>query len=461
MWGARALAALAQEQLPRAMEVRADGYVLAFTAAVSVLAGVLFGLAPALQVSRPDMNAALRSEGRGATAGRRRNVFRNLLVVGQVALSTILLIGAGLLVRNFVQLRDAAPGFDASHLLTMNIMLPPARYSKAAQMIAFYDELVRQVRTVPGVRAAAVSSALPLNPARVSPALPEGQPAAPIMQRPMFNIQTFVPGYVETMRAPLKAGREFTDRDDAQAPKVAMVNETVARRYWPGENPIGKHIWLGRQPLPCEVVGVLGDVRNSGLAADVSPEIYLPFAQLPWGSMNLVARTEGDPRGFVGALRARVLAVDKDQPVTAVRTMEDVLEAGAAQPRFTTTLLGGLAAMALILALVGIYGVIAYSVAERTQEMGIRMALGAARGNILRLVLRQGMGLALSGIALGLAGSLALTRLLATMLYRVSATDPATFAAGAALFAGVAALASYVPARRATRVDPMVALRGE
>ena len=460
-WGARVLISVAAASLPRASEIRADGYVLAFTAVVSVLAGIVFGLAPALQVSRPDLNSVLRTEGRGATAGRRRSVFRNLLVVSQVALSTVLLIGAGLLMRNYLQIRGASPGFDPAHLLTMNLALPPARYSNGAQMIAFYDELVRQARRVPGVRAATVSSALPVNPSRLSLALPEGQPPVPLAERPLFNIQTLWPGYVETMRLPLVAGREFTEHDDARAPRVLMVNQTLVRRYWPKENPIGKHILLGRLPQPGEVVGMLGDVRNSSLGADVSPEIYLPFSQLPWASMNLVVRTEGDPRAFVSAVRASVLAVDKDQPVTAVRSMEEVLETAASEPRFATSLFGVLSGIALVLAIVGIYGVIAYSVAERTQEMGIRMALGAEHTSILRLVLRQGLALALSGVALGLAASLMLTRLLETLLYHVSVTDPLTFAGSAVLFTVVAALASYVPAQRATRVDPVVALRGE
>jgi len=459
-WGTRALAAMAQNSLPLASGIRADGAVLAFTVGVSVLAGILFGMAPALEVSRPDLNSALRSGGRGATSGRRHNLFRNLLVVSQVALSMILLIGAGLLLRNFAQLRGASPGFDARGLLTMNITLPPARYSTAPQMIAFFGELVRQVGSVPGVQSAAVSSALPVNPARFTPALPEGQPAVPLAERPVFNVQTLSPGYAETMRLPLLAGREFTAHDEAP-PTVLMVNQALVRRYWPKENPIGKHITVGRAAAPSEVVGVLGDVRNTNLAADAQPEIYLPFARLPWASMNLLVRTARDPHGFVAAVRARVLALDKDQPVTQVLSMEEVLANGATQPRFLTALLSGLSAIALVLAMVGIYGVIAYAVTERTREMGIRMALGAPRAGILRLVLRQGLALAFSGIALGLVASLALTRLMTTLLYRVSTTDPAAFVGGAALFGAVAMLASYLPARRATRVDPVVALRGE
>jgi putative ABC transport system permease protein len=256
-------------------------------------------------------------------------------------------------------------------------------------------------------------------------------------------------------------GRAFTAGDDAGRPRVVMVNETAVRRFWPRENPIGKHILVGRAATPSEVVGVMGDVRNVGVAVDVQPEIYLPFAQLPWPSMHLVVRTAGDPRAFVAAVRRRVLALDRDQPMTAIHTMDEVLETAAAQPRFTTSLLGALSGTALLLAIVGIYGVISYSVSERTQEMGIRIALGAERADILRLVLRQGLMVALGGIAIGLAASLALTRLLGSMLYQVSATDPMTFVGGSVLFALVALVASYIPARRATRVDPMVALRYE
>ncbi len=459
-WGTRVIASMAQGSLPRAQDIRIDGSVLLFTAAVSIIAGVLFGLAPALQISRPDLISVLRSEGRGATSGRRRNRLRSLLVVSQVALSMLLLIGAGLLIRNFAQLRAASPGFDPHGLLTLNISLPPARYDKSHQVL-FFDELLRGVRSLPGVRSAAIDSALPLNPSRFSPALPEGQPQVPLAQRPLFNIQTMSPGFTETMRLPLVTGREFTARDGEHDSKVILVNESAARSYWPQQNAIGKHILLGRIPQPIEIVGVLADVRNVNLAADPQPEIYLPFAQLPTSSMNLVVRTAGDPRQFVNAVRAKVFEVDRGQPVTAIRTMDEVLEAGAAQPRFTTSLLGGLSLTALILAIVGIYGAIAYSVAERTQEMGIRMALGARRADILRLVLRQGLMLAAIGIAIGLGAALALTRLLGSLLYRVSVTDPLTFCAGAALFTAVALLASYIPARRATRVDPVIALRGE
>jgi predicted permease len=416
---------------------------------------------PALQVSRPDLNIVLRSEGRGATGGRRHNALRNLLVVSQVALSTVLLIACGLLVRNFVQLSAASPGFDPHRLLTLGITLPPARYPDGARRVAFFDELLRQIRALPGVRAAAGTTALPVHAVRFSMALPEGQPMVPLAERPMFNIQQVTPGYAAAMRIPLRHGREFTGGDGAQAPRVVMVNEVAARRYWPRENPVGKHVLLGRQPGPSEIVGVLGDVENLAVGKDPQAEIFVPFAQIPWATQNLVVRTAGDPRSLTAAVRTCVLALDRDQPVTGVESMDEVLEAGAAQPRFTTWLLGGLAATAFLLSMVGIYGVIAYSVAERTQEMGIRIALGADGRDILRLVLGHGLLLAGTGIAIGLVAAFALTRLMTALLYRVSVTDPLTFIAGPALFAAVALAASYLPARRATRVDPATALRAE
>ncbi|MDR3698485.1 MAG: ABC transporter permease [Candidatus Sulfopaludibacter sp.] len=456
-WGTRAVAALAAASLPHAREIHTDGYVLGFTLLVSVVCGVFFGLVPALQVSRPDLVGTLRSEGRGSTAGPRRNAVRNLLVVSQVALSLLLVIGAGLLIRNFLQLRNLRLGFDPGHLLTLNIALPTARYSRS-QDVDFFAELCRRVRPLPGVRAAAVTSSLPLNTLHQSPALPEDYPVVPPGQRPLFNIEGVTPGYLDTIRASLLRGRDFTDHDGAKDPPVIIVNEILARTYWPNQNPIGKHILVGRQVNAAEVVGVVADIRNRGLSADANPEILFPFAQLSWPFMNLVVRTQSDPHTVVQAVRAQVASLDRDQPVTAVQSMDEVLADGASQPRFTTYLLGALAATAFLLALVGIYGVIAYSVAERTQEMGIRMALGANRADILRLVLRQGLLLALMGIGIGLAAALALTGYLASLLYRVSVTDPATSAA-ALLFAAIAVLASYIPARRATQVDPAVTLR--
>lgn len=444
--------------LPRSAGIRIDASVLAFSLVLSIAAGVLFGLVPALQLSRTDINSVLRSAGRGATAGRRRNAMRSALVVSQVALSLLLLIGAGLLVRNFAQLRRARLGVDPQNLLTLNISLPPTRYSRA-QESEFFNELARRVAALPGVRAAAATSALPLVTTRQSPALPEGAPVVPLGSRPLFNIQMTTPGYLSAVGAALLRGRDFTDRDGAKDPPVLIVNETLARTWWPGQNPVGKHILVGRMTAGAEIVGVVGDIRNRGLSADTAPEIFFPFAQLPWPFMNLVVRTAGDPHLFVKPVRDVLALMDRDLPVTDVQTLDESIETGAAQPRFTTLLLGALAGTALLLAIVGIYGVIAWSVAERTQEMGIRMALGAARIDILKQVLRQGFRLALYGIAIGLAASLALTRYLASQLYRVSVTDPATFAAAALLFGAVALLASYVPARRATRVDPLIALR--
>ncbi|MBS1855931.1 MAG: ABC transporter permease [Acidobacteria bacterium] len=457
--GTRALAQLAATTLPRASEIATDTGVLTFTAAISLLAGLAFGLIPALQVSRPDLNSVLRSEGRGSTGGKRHHAMRGILVVSQVALSTVLLICSGLLVRNFVRLSTTSPGFDQRHLLTMLVGLPQARYSTPAQMRSFAAELLRETRAVPGVAAAAITTALPVNPVRFTPALPEGQPDVPLAQRPIFNLQQVSDGYGAAMRIPVVRGREFGEHDTADSPRVVMINQTTARRFFPGQNPVGRHVLVGRMPAPSEIVGVLGDVRNQSLTQDVQPELYVPLAQISSLNLNLVVRTATGPHTLAAAVVRRVHAIDKDQPVTHIQTMQELLDAGAAQPHFTTWLLGGLAATALLLALIGIYGVVGYSVAERTQEMGIRIALGADSGDILSLVLRQGLTPAASGIVIGLAASFALTRLIASLLYQVSLLDPLTYLGGPLLFAAVALLAAYLPARRATRVDPMEALR--
>ncbi len=458
--GTRALVTWGASQLPPGIPIAMDTRVLLFTLVSSLLAGILFGMFPALQLSKLDLNTSLRDEGRSTSAGRARTRLKNLLVVGQVALSLLLLIAAGLLLRSFGRMMRIDPGFDAHNVLTMNISLPTVKYASQAQQTAFFDEVLRRVSVLPGVRNAAISAALPLSWVRITPVLPEGQPNVPLAQRPFVDIEAVSPQWFRTLRVPLRAGREFTAADNSQAPKVVIVNETFARRFWGTESPLDRHILVGRGPNLSRVIGVAADIKNKGLAEDPQAQLYLPFAQLPWADMNLLVRTAMPPANVISAVRAQIAAVDPDQPVARVQTVDDLVDSSLVQPRFTMLLLGIFSLAALALAVIGIYGVLSYWVAQRRYELGVRLALGAQRADILGLVVRQGLTLAGSGIAIGLIAALFLTRLMSSMLYQVGTLDLATFAIAPLVFLSIAMLASYLPARNATRVDAAEALRG-
>ncbi|MGA7925628.1 MAG: ABC transporter permease [Candidatus Sulfotelmatobacter sp.] len=459
-WGAtRALVTWGASQIPQGIPIGVDLRVLLFMLIISILAGIMFGTVPALQLARADPNTTLRDESRGVSTSHARAQMKNLLVVGQVALSLLLFIGAGLLLRSFVRMLGVDPGFDAQNVLTMNLSLPTVKYAKPEQQIAFFDEVLRRVTALPGVRNAATSAALPLGWIRITPVLPEGQPDVPLPQRPFIDIEAISPQWFQTMRVPLRDGREFTAADNLQAPKVVIVNETFARRFWLNQNPVGKHMVVGRGPAPDEVIGVAADIKNHGLDQDTQAQLYLPFAQLPWGDMNLLVRTAVAPQSITSAVRVQIATVDPDQPITKIQTVEEIMDSSRSQPRFTMLLLGVFSATALALAVIGIYGVLSYSVAQRRQEFGIRLALGAEQADVLRLVVRHGLMLAIAGIAIGLMAALLLTRLMSSMLYKVGTIDLTTFLLTPLVFLCIALFASYLPARRATKVDPIEALR--
>ncbi len=456
----RTLAIWGASRLPQGIRLDIDLRVLAFTLAVSVLTGFVFGVFPALQLARVNPGPVLRDGGRGVVNAEGGGGWtKNLLVVAQVALALVLLIGAGLLVRSFAQLLRVDPGFDPYNVLTMNVSLPTVKYATAERQVAFFDEVLRRTSTLPGVQSAAISAALPLSTIRITPVLPEGQPNLPLGQRPFLDIEAVSPQWFRTMRVPLRAGREFSEIDTARAPKVVIVNETFARRFWPDQNPVGKRVIVGRGPGPSEVVGVAADVRNRGLAQSSQAQLYLPFPQLPWGNMNLLVRTAVAPLSLAPAVRAQISGVDADEPVMNVQTVDDLMDSSRAQPRFTMLLLGIFSSTAFLLAAIGIYGVLAYSVAQRRHELGIRLALGAGRGHILGFVIRRGLALTLAGIGIGLAAAVFLTRLMASMLFEVGDHDPTTFVIAPLVFLAVALLASCLPAQRATKVDPMEAFR--
>jgi putative ABC transport system permease protein len=463
VWGVELLVSAASGNIPRATEINVDGSVLAYTAIIALLTGIVFGLAPAIQLSNADLNEALKDTSRGSTGGRRRTRTRSVLVVVEVSLSVVLLIGAGLLIRSFVLLQRVDTGFNPSHLLVANISLPTSRYADVNQRSSFYTRLCQELIAVPGVVSAGVSQSIPLsgNDAR-SPIAIDGRPVPPIGERPIILLGIVGPDYFKTMGIPLLQGRFFDDRDNATAPVTVIINQSFARRFFPDENPIGKRVLTGgAQPVAREVVGVVGDIRQLGLDTAPNESFYLCSNQRPQLAMAVVVRTEGPPTSVSSALRARVLAIDHDQPIASVQTMEELVTSSVSSQRFISMLLGTFAAVALLLAAIGIYSVMAYTVSQRTGEIGLRMALGAGSQDVLRLVVGQGMTMALIGVAIGLIGAFGLTRVMSSLLFNISATDPITFVAVPLILTGVATGACLVPARRAIKVDPMIALRYE
>jgi predicted permease len=465
----RALAAFAPATLP-AGAIRVDAPVLGFALAVSLGTGLLFGLAPAAQAARGALSGALREGGRGAAGDRGAQLVRRGLVVAEVALALVLLTGAGLLTRSFARLQGVDPGFEPRGVLTFTVALPQAKYPSDTQRVALFDALLPRVAAVRGVRAAGAVSELPFGPGGSTGSFAvEGYQAPPGQPGPWGDLRVATPGYFEALRIPLRRGRLFTAQDAPGARRVAVVDEELAARYWPGQNPIGRRVSLGapdgQPPAWIEVVGVVGHAKQEGLDADARVQLYLPFAQSPTGQLAVAVRAAGgaagDPERLLPLLRAAVREVDRDLPLADVRTLESRVDASVGPRRLSALLLGGFATLALVMASLGLYGVMAYAVAQRTRELGVRLALGAARGNVLGLVLRQGLTLALAGGAVGLAGALALSRLLQSQLYGVRAADPATLAGVVLLLGAVAFVAALVPARRATRVDPAVALRGD
>ncbi len=474
MWGVRALVAAAPPTLPRLNAIGMDGWVLAFTAAVTLTTGLLFGLAPALHAARPDLSGALTEGGRGGSAGLRRQRLRRGLVVSQIALALVLVAAAGLLIQSFARMRGVDPGFVPEHLLTARVELSPVRYESNEKIRAFFQRLVPRLDALPGVRSAAVVKALPMMQLELGDwsFVKEGEHSLPPKpsEWKLAYWQSMSPEYFETMRIPLLQGRGLEATDRIGSLGVAVINRTLARQVWPNGDALGERILMGggaTDSIWRTVVGIVGDVRHRGLDAEPRPEIYLPHAQFPAGTgtplrtLRIVMRSDGDPVQLTGALRAAVAELDSDLPVTEVQTMEEALGAWAAERRLTMMLVAGFALLALALGAVGVYGVMAHLVVQRTREIGIRIALGALPGEILRLVLSQGAWLAGIGIAAGLAGALAATRLLSSLLFGVEPTDPATFAATATALAVVAALASLLPALRAVRTDPVDALRSE
>ncbi|MGH9837332.1 MAG: ABC transporter permease [Blastocatellia bacterium] len=463
-WGIRALVRINETQIPRAAEIGIDWWVLAFTLGVSLLTGILFGLIPALQTSKTDLHETLKEGGRSGSSGA-RGWIRNIFVVVEMALALMLLVGAGLLIRSFWQLQRVNPGFVPQNTLTMSLSLPATKYTEPVQRANFYQQVLQQIRTLPGVQSAGATSILPLSGMNSSGSFRiEGRDVPQGQSLPHGDRWAATADYFSTMKINLVRGRFFDDRDTMTSQPVAIIDETMARKYWPNEDPMGKRIsYQGGQQNPIwrEIVGIAGHVKHRGLEGESRVQYYIPHPQTQSANMFLVVRTGGDPASLTGAVRGAIRGFDKDLPIFRVTTMEQLVADSMAQRRFALVLFGVFAAVALLLAAVGLYGVLSYSIAQRSHEIGVRMALGAQARDVLRLVVGQGMLLALIGVAVGLTLAFALTRWMATLLFEVKATDPMTFVVIALALTLVALLACFIPARRATKVDPIVALRYE
>ena len=472
-WSIDLVLRLSPSDLPRAGEINIDTRVLAFTVAVSLLAGIVFGLAPAIQATRVDLIAVLKGGTTGSTGGASSNRTRSTLVVAEIAISLVLLIGAGLLVKSFQRLQSVSPGFNAQGLLLVRLSLPQSRYSKSEDCGTFYDNLVTRVGALPSVESIGLTNVVPLSATNVrtdftivgrAPASPTDVPAA---QNRLVSS-----AYFHTMGITVLKGREFAEFDTSRSQPVAVIDKAMAEQYWPAENPIGSHLKIddggSAAARDAEIIGVVENVKNFGLDEEPTPTIYSPFSQMPEASlgfflnrMNLVVRTSSEPLSLAQSVRSAVQSIDKDVPASSARSLDQFISASVAPRRFNLLLFGVFAGIALLLSVAGVYGVISYSVSQSTREIGIRMALGARPGDVLKGVLAQGMRLVVMGVSIGIVGAFALTRVISGLLYGVSATDPATFSGVSIMLAIVALGACFVPARRATKVDPMKAIRYE
>jgi putative ABC transport system permease protein len=461
VWGVSILRTIGTKVLPELSGIQVDSGIVFFTVGLSILTGMLFGVAPALCVSAGNLGASLKEGGRGRGVAVRQNRFRTWMVVSEVALSVVLLSGAGLLIRSFINLRGISPGFDSRNAVVMNVSLPEAKYPRGLRQVAFYRDLLGRIDRLPGVVSAGAVSILPESgnfdhtPMKV-----EGRIYGP-GEELVPDLYRVTPGYFSAMSIPPLRGRCLSEEDDQDHPPVAVINQTMAEALWPGEDPIGKRIWSGAGNLTRSIVGVVADVYQYGLDSEKTMQLYVPYPENAGRNMTLVIRSGVDPASLIPAVRAQVFGIDKDEPVSGVRTMDEVMADSMAGRRFSMNLMTLFAGIALGLAAIGVYGVISYSVAQRKHEFGIRLALGARRSAVLWFVIRQGMVRAFGGLAVGLAGSIVSTRLMAGLLFGVNARDPGTLSVTAALLMIVALLACYVPARRATNTDPANALRCE
>jgi len=466
-WGVKALIAISPGDIPRTDQIGLDRWVVGFTLAVSLVTGLLFGLAPAVQSSKSDLNDALKDAGR-TTPGRRSNRIRAVLVASEIALALVLLVGAGLMIRSFERLNNVNPGLRTKNVMSLAVALLRAKYPDDQQVSAFFRDLPGRVARVPGVVSASIVGDLPLTGLTTSDYMAvEGRPEPPPNERPPIYYRVCSPDYFHTFDIPMLAGRDFNEQDTKQSPNVAVVNASVVRMFFADENPLGKRFKLqGQERDPLTIIGIVSDARENGIESEPVPEIYVPFLQDPLShspsrSMFVVVNTSSDSSMMVGALRETILEADKSLPIYNVKSMDNYVYESLASRRFNLLLLEIFAGVALALAAVGIYGVVSYFVSQRTHEIGLRLALGAARADVLKMVIRQALALILSGVAVGLFASFVLTRFVTALLYEISPTDPLTFVLIPLILTMAALAASLAPALRATRVDPMVALRYE